>query len=439
MFAEEETELRDLIIQNLESCGFLNKIKAELRAGVFLALEEDGNLRTKVPLFNKKFDDFIETSDGKIIVSIVREFLEYFNLNFTLSVFDPEIASSSSPCYNRSDLCDKLKLENTKFDGPVILALLKTTNGKQSEKGKIPNLSPDFFEKHAIASSDSVKSNLVNDILSKEKDKSDTFLSREISAVTNDVANELADDSEMCMKDKGNKKPFIGEIYAKDLFETKSATKKDLLDTTFDKPNAEEKSSINTFFKDTTTISSLDHDPFFDEPLPAEKSPYFSIPTEKGLGSFDFKDGIGKKDPANVKNESLVSEKGSLSCLKDLPSLTSKSTNWTFNNESKSALPSLESVKSGSEHSNEEINLNARVSSNVKNTDNTESNEDLSDNKLNSEESIEEELEEDFSAGIDDLLNSSLSLGDDATTDHTISQASIIEGVDHVETCNSTK
>ncbi|XP_007948677.1 centrosomal protein 43 [Orycteropus afer afer] len=38
--AEEDTELRDLLVQTLENSGVLNRIKAELRAAVFLALEE---------------------------------------------------------------------------------------------------------------------------------------------------------------------------------------------------------------------------------------------------------------------------------------------------------------------------------------------------------------------------------------------------------------
>ena len=37
---EEDTELRDLVTQTLENNGLLGKIQAQLRAGVFLALEE---------------------------------------------------------------------------------------------------------------------------------------------------------------------------------------------------------------------------------------------------------------------------------------------------------------------------------------------------------------------------------------------------------------
>jgi len=37
---DEDTELRDLVTQTLENNGLLGKIQAQLRAGVFLALED---------------------------------------------------------------------------------------------------------------------------------------------------------------------------------------------------------------------------------------------------------------------------------------------------------------------------------------------------------------------------------------------------------------
>ena len=44
---DEDTELRDLVTQTLENNGLLGKIQAQLRAGVFLALEDtDKKVRT---------------------------------------------------------------------------------------------------------------------------------------------------------------------------------------------------------------------------------------------------------------------------------------------------------------------------------------------------------------------------------------------------------
>ncbi|XP_032637353.1 centrosomal protein 43 isoform X5 [Chelonoidis abingdonii] len=90
MAAEEDTELRDLLVQTLESSGVLNKIKAELRAAVFLALEEQEKVENKTPLVNESLKKFLNTKDGRLVAGLVAEFLQFFNLDFTLAVFQPE-------------------------------------------------------------------------------------------------------------------------------------------------------------------------------------------------------------------------------------------------------------------------------------------------------------------------------------------------------------
>ena len=42
---EEDTELRDLVAATLENAGILGKIKAQLRANVYIALEEGDKVR----------------------------------------------------------------------------------------------------------------------------------------------------------------------------------------------------------------------------------------------------------------------------------------------------------------------------------------------------------------------------------------------------------
>ncbi|XP_046692230.1 FGFR1 oncogene partner isoform X8 [Silurus meridionalis] len=88
---EEDTELRDLLIQNLENNGVLNKIKAELRAAVFLALEEQDKVENKTPLVNENLRKCLSTKDGRLVASLITDFLQVFNLDFTLAVFQPEI------------------------------------------------------------------------------------------------------------------------------------------------------------------------------------------------------------------------------------------------------------------------------------------------------------------------------------------------------------
>lgn len=432
MYSEEETELRDLIIQNLENCGFLNKIKAELRAGVFLALEEDGNLKNKIPLFNKKFDDFVVTKEGKLLLSLVREFLEFFNLHFTLSVFEPEVGATT-PYASRSELCDQFKLSSKEIDGPVISVLLKEkiniienhcTVSKSTDEFK--SLSK-LTEKSSLADANSMENNNYGG-------SNEIVLNNGKSSVANDLERD-----NFVSKNLSNdiKKKSSNEVLSN--LNTLSNLEKEVLDNSVDKdvtdnPVAKHNQIDNV--KNTDKIEeakpslSDDLDPFFDEPLPSEKSSFFSF-TEIS------KDKSENKLSPGIKKTLDEPKKGSLSSLRDLPSLTANN-EWTFSREPLNTLPSLESQKSvsSSEASNEEINLDSKDNFFKKDTDIIESNEESSE-KQNSEESIEEEIEEDFSAGFEDILNSSLSLGDDVTTDQTVSQISVVEGVDHVEPCNS--
>ncbi|XP_032956314.1 centrosomal protein 43 isoform X6 [Rhinolophus ferrumequinum] len=93
--AEEDTELRDLLVQTLENSGVLNRIKAELRAAVFLALEEQEKVENKTPLVNESLEKFLNTKDGRLVASLVAEFLQFFNLDFTLAVFQPETSTGA--------------------------------------------------------------------------------------------------------------------------------------------------------------------------------------------------------------------------------------------------------------------------------------------------------------------------------------------------------
>ncbi|RXN01343.1 hypothetical protein EOD39_7072 [Acipenser ruthenus] len=102
--AEEDTELRDLLIQNLENSGVLNKLKAELRAAVFLALEEQEKVENKTPLFNESLKKFLNTKDGRLVASLLSDFLQFFNLDFTMAVFQPEINTDRSGEISKEEL-----------------------------------------------------------------------------------------------------------------------------------------------------------------------------------------------------------------------------------------------------------------------------------------------------------------------------------------------
>ncbi|KAF6270212.1 hypothetical protein mRhiFer1_005196 [Rhinolophus ferrumequinum] len=132
--AEEDTELRDLLVQTLENSGVLNRIKAELRAAVFLALEEQEKVENKTPLVNESLEKFLNTKDGRLVASLVAEFLQFFNLDFTLAVFQPE-TSTFQGLEGRETLARDLGIieaEGT-VGGPLLLEVIRRC--QQKEKG----------------------------------------------------------------------------------------------------------------------------------------------------------------------------------------------------------------------------------------------------------------------------------------------------------------
>jgi len=124
---EEDTELRDLVATTLENSGILGKIKAQLRANVYIALEEGENVKSKSKLINQNLIDFLSTTNGRLVASLVREFLEFFDLDFTLAVFDPETNIGKDFKYReRSKLIDALGLtELTDKKSPLLSEIMR--------------------------------------------------------------------------------------------------------------------------------------------------------------------------------------------------------------------------------------------------------------------------------------------------------------------------
>ncbi|XP_078131465.1 centrosomal protein 43 isoform X2 [Sander vitreus] len=134
---EDDTELRDLLIQNLENNGVLNKLKAEMRAAVFLAMEEQDRLENKTPLINENLKKCLNTKDGRLVVGLIVDFLQVFNLDFSLAVFQPEINSLN--CVESRDLvCRDLGLSESEVNrnSPLLLELVKRGRHKVPEGDK---------------------------------------------------------------------------------------------------------------------------------------------------------------------------------------------------------------------------------------------------------------------------------------------------------------
>ncbi|KAK6633853.1 hypothetical protein RUM44_004460 [Polyplax serrata] len=124
MSVEEDIELKNLVAQTLENKGILPKIRAELRANVFLALEENPNTRDTL-LKNDALSSFIKIPIGALVLNLIREFLEFFDLDFTLSVFDPETKYGKE--YNgvpRDKILKELKMPEDNKSNPLLVEVI---------------------------------------------------------------------------------------------------------------------------------------------------------------------------------------------------------------------------------------------------------------------------------------------------------------------------
>ncbi|XP_011568769.3 centrosomal protein 43 [Plutella xylostella] len=123
MAQTEDTELRDLVMEALEKNGSLAKIRALLRANVFLAFEED----SEIIKHNISLDNILKVPEGILTLSLVHEFLEFCELKNTLFVYMSETRQGKEYSYEgQKQLADKLhgfNYDETKE--PILLSIVK--------------------------------------------------------------------------------------------------------------------------------------------------------------------------------------------------------------------------------------------------------------------------------------------------------------------------
>ena len=123
-------EMKELIIQSLETKGVLGQIRAHLRSAVFKVVDDqDQQFNTGCGLKweNKTLYKILETKIGTLLAEIIREFMEYFRMDYSLSIFIPECGISPERL-NRKEILGKLGIMsnplNDKFTAGLHLPLL---------------------------------------------------------------------------------------------------------------------------------------------------------------------------------------------------------------------------------------------------------------------------------------------------------------------------
>ncbi|XP_030881015.1 FGFR1 oncogene partner, partial [Leptonychotes weddellii] len=338
------------------------KKKAELRAAVFLALEEQEKVENKTPLVNESLRKFLNTKDGRLVASLVAEFLQFFNLDFTLAVFQPE-TSTFQGLEGRENLARDLGIieaEGT-VGGPLLLEVIR----RCQQKGKGPTNGEgalDLSDVHSPPKSPEGKTSAHSSASKK---------------VSNDASQSDTSVSSSEPKSKGGLRLLAHETKTGSFLSNKSLDVKDKAGLCPDEDD-------------------MEGDSFFDDPIPKP---------EKTYG--------WRSEPSK--------QAGSLASLSDAPPLKSGLSSLTGapslkDSESKRGNTVLKDLKL----------VNDKIGSLGLGTgeedDYVDDFNSTSHRSEKSELSIGEEIEEDLSVEIDDL-NTSDKL-DDLTQDLTVSQLS---------------
>ncbi|NXE36653.1 FR1OP protein, partial [Ptilorrhoa leucosticta] len=88
--------------------------------------------QNKAPLVNESLKSFLCTKDGRLVAGLVAEFLRFFNLDFTLAVFQPE-SSTLNGLDGRENLARDLGITEAEgtVGGPLLLEVVRKCQQKK--------------------------------------------------------------------------------------------------------------------------------------------------------------------------------------------------------------------------------------------------------------------------------------------------------------------
>ncbi|RYQ93220.1 hypothetical protein Ahy_B09g099499 isoform A [Arachis hypogaea] len=97
-YTREMMDLKTLVTRTLEKKGVLARIRAELRASVFEAIEEEDRVIEKEPALppallgscNDRAKQLHASPSGRLLTALICEYLDWAQLNHTLKVYLPE-------------------------------------------------------------------------------------------------------------------------------------------------------------------------------------------------------------------------------------------------------------------------------------------------------------------------------------------------------------
>ncbi|KAK3098151.1 hypothetical protein FSP39_016670 [Pinctada imbricata] len=452
MSSDEDTELRDLVAQTLENNGVLGKIRAQLRASVFLALEEhevfhiyclflghDLYIATQTSDLDFEFD--IQPNSGQAVAGLVREFLEFFNLEYTLAVFEPE-AGLDGKAGSRASLARELNVTDNEgpSNEPLISQIVSRSKPEKLTRSKSNNAEDlsskqiadarqkfEFYDKdrNGEIDKDELRALFIDMFPGFNRNMLDRYVNDEFRAIDTDFSSSI-DFNE-----------FLG-MYKRLFLLCRTVVSGDVSDLLSTASNSHSKGNGFIDSKNQRNLqtipatngpkhsqevdllgSDIEEDPFFDDPVPAGKGGRDSKPSVNGTS--------GK--PGGTAGSGLSS-------LSGLPTLNKPKSQKEDNTENLRAVDRgmADLGLDGDFDYDDDFQPSSTHSVSNKSPRTISKSEHRSEQNGSIAEEIEEEDIESVSIEADDLLKSERSAFEDLTTDRTISQQ---DGYDYMEDVQS--
>lgn len=168
---DEISTLKSMVSDVLSKKGVLNRLKAELRANIFTVLQEKQAEHEQLKAENIRLTKVKQTREGKLILDMITEFLEYFDLQQTNSVYSAEagLPAQFDPAL-KGIIQQEIKLNSSAStstetsDEPLLLLLLRQY--ELMVKNSTLKSNTDLARKTSLGSNVNLGSGMMN--LSKE-------------------------------------------------------------------------------------------------------------------------------------------------------------------------------------------------------------------------------------------------------------------------------
>lgn len=416
---------------------------------MFLALEEQESSQNKTPFANHDLKKFLSTKEGKAVAGLIKEFLEFFQLEYTLAVFEPE-AGVTIPSESRDTLAKELNVTDVqKSSVPLIAELLQQKGPTSRSRTPTHDLTSkqiedaqqkfEYYDKdgNGEIDKDELRDLFVDIFPAFNRNMLDRYVNDEFRAVDRDFSSSISFDEFLGMY----KRLFLlcrtvvsGEVA--DILPQKSSQKSNSISENrsyVDSKNQKNLQSskqndlrnINGPPKFGSDGSDIEEDPFFDDAIPSNKAYNRS------------------SEPTKVKDSRQNGTKttpsygtGALTSLQGLPALNQKSPRKSLESDTEENLRAMDrgmadlGLEGDFDYDDDFQSSGHSISKNSPRTARSEQ------NGGSIVEEIEEEIDDDISIEADDLLRSERSGFDDITTDRTISQH---DGFDYIEDVQSPR